>query len=207
MLGHRAMHTSTAYSRHPSFLQYLITPKNQNLCLGDVLKGFPCSVGGRRALLPPATIADLCSPKRVQALVSLSCCCVPEVMEAHSCGLLCSACLSWVSSLTWPSEDMLCRVMRGVQGLSRHWCFCMSCGWSSSSGWGSDWFSRLPFGGIFSASVATAVAVDAGIQPPSGTQWLKRWKQRQSQKDHSSPRPGLEWGLSCGPGVIIISYL
>lgn len=78
----------------PLFLQYLITPKNQNLCLGDVLKGFPCSVGGRKALLPPATIADLCSPKRVQALVSLSCCCVPEVMEAHSCGLLSSACLS-----------------------------------------------------------------------------------------------------------------
>lgn len=111
-----------------------------------------------------------------------------------------------LSFLTWPFEDELCRVMRGVQGLSRHWFFCTSCGWSSSSSWGSDWFSRLPLTGSF--------------QPVWPQLWpwmlgsshhlvLSVWRDesRQSQKAHSSPRPRLEWGLSSGPGVIIISYL
>lgn len=78
---------------------------------------------------------------RVWALAPLSCCCFPEIMEAGICGLLCLTGLSQDAfrSLTWPPGNALSG--NGRLSLSRLWCSCTSYGSSSSSGWGSEWFS------------------------------------------------------------------
>lgn len=104
------------------FLHYLIAPKNQNLLPLEVSwRGFH-------------TLAS--SGTRTSELLLLS--------WDNGGWHLWSSSLTGLSqdafrSLTWPPGNALSG--NGRLSLSRLWCSCTSYGSSSSSGWGSEWFS------------------------------------------------------------------